>query len=207
MASSTPTLAEVLTGAISSALRDVHTAIPGKVVRYDAAKQLADVQPLVHAAYADESGESVAVALPVVPNCPVQFSSGGGKAVTHPVAVGDKGLLVFSEASLDAWLARDGVDVDPGVDHRHNLTDGIFIPGVNPFGAPLAAVPSDAVGIGTPGGAYQGVAVGPKTHDALEALREWVADIASHAMFSSAPNPLKVVNSTPDVSSSDVKVT
>lgn len=156
---SAPTLAEVLRSAIASALENVHTAIPGRVTRYDAGKQQADVQPLLKIAFEDEDGNRVSESLPVVRNCPVQFGGGGGLTITFPVAVGDTGLLVFSEASLDKWLEGDGREVDPDLDLRMSLTDGIFIPGVKPFGA-SRAVPSGVIAIGRDGGEFQPAVLG-----------------------------------------------
>src|SRR6266702_894931 len=100
----TPTLGEVIRDGIGSALESVHTAIPASVTKYDAATQKADVQPLVKMAYEDEDGNRQAVNLPVVTSCPVQFPGGAGLTIVFPIAVGDTGLLVFSEASLDKWL-------------------------------------------------------------------------------------------------------
>ena len=42
--------------------------------------------------------------------------------------------------------------MDPEFDHLHGLSDGIFIPGVRPFGAPLAGVPTDHAAIGLSNG-------------------------------------------------------
>lgn len=165
--SRTPSWSEVIRRGVTAALEGVHTAIPGKVTRYDAATQKADVQPLIRAAYEDENGERVAASLPVVTNCPVQFGGGAGLTITYPLAVGDTGLLVFSEGSLDKWLAGRGGEVDPGIDTRFALADGIFIPGVKPFGAARATNPGAAVCIGTDGGAFQGAALGA-------ALAEWL---------------------------------
>lgn len=53
-----------------------------------------------------------------------------------PVAVGDTGLLIFSDRSLDVWLATGGI-VDPGDDRRHALSDAVFVPGLRPFSSPL----------------------------------------------------------------------
>jgi hypothetical protein len=54
-----------------------------------------------------------------------------------PVSVGDTGLLVFADGSLDVWLARGGV-VDPLDDRHHALSDAVFIPGLRPFSNPIS---------------------------------------------------------------------
>lgn len=208
--SRSPTLAEVVRGTVTSYLEGVHTAIPGKVVRYDKTKQQADVQPLVQVAYFDEEGDRVVENLPVIPNCPVQFSGGGGVAVTHPVAVGDEGMVFFSEACLDTWLSSGSTDpVDPTHDRRNHLADGVFVPGVYPFSRPRAAHPDDAVGIGVPGGAYQGVALGDTLKTFLDSLKS-ALDSHTHVApggggVTSGPTPTSP--SVPTVSSTALKVT
>lgn len=159
MPSRSPTLSEVFQTAIDSALDSVHTAIPAKVTRYNASKQQADVQPLIKQAYEDEFGDRQVASLPVVTNCPVQFPGGGGFTLIYPLSEGDTGLLVFSQASIDKWLSTGGT-VDPDIDHRHALTDGIFIPGVNPFSSPRSDGPSDKMIVGRDNNSVQ-IQIGP----------------------------------------------
>lgn len=166
-----PTIGETWNNAITGALGSVNTAIPGSVVRYDASTQLADVQPLIPHSYEDEGGDRQIERKPVVPNCPVQFPTAGGFVITFPVAVGDTGLLVFSQASLDRWQSGDGSEVsDPGFDHRHNITDGIFIPGVRAAGAPRQTQPTDAIHVGVDGGTFQGVGLGAEIRAKISEL-------------------------------------
>ena len=146
-----PTLAEVLRATVQGTLENVHTAIPGRVTRYDASKQQADIEPLVQAAYEDEEGNRQVSKLPVVSNCPVHFPGGGGFTLIYPLSAGDTGLLIFSEASIDKWASGDG-NVDPDIDHRFHLSDGIFIPGVRAFSNPRSDGPSASLIVGMDGG-------------------------------------------------------
>jgi hypothetical protein len=127
--SRTPTIAEVLTAAIDARLADVHTSIPAKVVRYDAAQCLVDAAPLVRAPERQESGRVAYLPLPVVTNVPVAFPQGGGFRLTFPLAVGDTVWLSFSEASLERWL-RFGGEVSPEDPRRFALSDAAAFPGV-----------------------------------------------------------------------------
>ena len=161
--SRTPTLAEVIRAALDARLVDVHTAIPAKVVRYDASKCLVDAAPLVKAPVLAEDGSTSFDALPVVPNVPVSFPGAGGFRVTFPVSVGDTVLLVFSEASLERWLQFGG-DVDPQDPRRFALSDAVAIPGLRSF-ADVEAAATDAVVIESNG---NDVRLGTKT--AAEAL-------------------------------------
>lgn len=141
------TLQDLLARFRESLLADLHTSLPGKVVRYDAATQKADVQPLIKERYADENGAAQSRDLPVIPAVPVQFPGSGGYRITFPVTVGDTGLIVFSEASLDKWLVSGGT-VDPADDRRHDLTDAVFLPGLRDFGHALASAPTDRATFG-----------------------------------------------------------
>ncbi len=126
---------------------DLHTALPGKIVKYDESTQKADVQPLIKERYTDESGAQQSRELPVIPSVPVQFPGAGGYRITFPVAVGDTGLIMFAEASLDKWLVSGGT-VDPADERRHDLTDAVFLPGLRDFGHALTSAPTDRATFG-----------------------------------------------------------
>lgn len=197
----TPTLGEVIEARIATELESMHTAIPGRVVKYDPATQKADVQPLVRSAYLDEDGLRQTASLPVVPSCPVAFPGGSGLVVTFPVAVGDFGLLIFAESSLDKWLAGSGGEVDPQFDHRHHLSDAVFIPGVRPFGAARSTNPGNAVCIGVDGGAFQGAALG-------HALVTWLnAHVHTSGGSGSPTSPPTIAAIDADFVSASVKIT
>ena len=146
-----PALDEVIQAAISARLLGTHVALPARIVRYDAAKQQADCQPVVQQAHDDEEGARVVAALPVVPGVPVLFPGGGGYRLTFPIKAGDDGdfcLLVFSEVSLDKWLTGKGAIVDPEIDHAHALADAVAFVGLRPFGAPWKSAPTDEATLG-----------------------------------------------------------
>ncbi len=119
-------LSDAVNQAIDNRLSAVHTALPGNVEKYDAATQLADIQPLIMRRYPDDSVES----LPVVTNVPVIFPAGGaGGMLSFPIVQGDPVLLIFCEKSLDVWLSKGG-NVDPLDRRKFDLSDGIAIPGL-----------------------------------------------------------------------------
>jgi hypothetical protein len=134
MSQNNPSMAEVLSMAISSRLAEINVSIPGRVVTYNRTKREATVQPLIRRAYVDADGERKTEKLPIIPGVPVQFPGGGvsGVDMSWSLAPGDLVLLMFCHASLDKWLEVGG-EVDPGDDRRFNLSDAVAIPGIRPF--------------------------------------------------------------------------
>lgn len=126
-----PTLADLLSDVLDTRIADIHTALPGRVVRYDSAKQLADVQPQIQCADLDVDGVVVTRSFPVLPSVPVAFPAAGGFAITFPVQAGDTGLLVFCELPIDRWRAT-GQESHPADIRRHSVTSAIFYPGLRP---------------------------------------------------------------------------
>lgn len=129
------TLQAVIQQAIKAQILELHTCLPAKVVKYDQLTQKADVKPLIKRKLRKDQS---LIELPVIPSVPVQHPCGGGAFIHMPIAVGDTGIVVFSERSLDAWLSGDGQIVDPKDIRHHHLSDGVFIPGVKPFSKGVA---------------------------------------------------------------------
>lgn len=68
--------------------------------------------------------------LPEIPNVPVMYLGPGGMQVRGPIEVGECGLVVFADRSIDDWI-QEGGPVEPVMRHaRHALIDAIFIPGL-----------------------------------------------------------------------------
>lgn len=136
-----PTLAEVIREAITSRLLDVHTALPGRVEKYDAATQTADVLPMVVRSVPARAGGYDTEELPVIPNVPLAWPRGGGCALHFPIEKGDFVLLVFSEAATSQW--RESGDLsEPGDLRRHHLSYPFAIPGIAPNAGKLADAPA-----------------------------------------------------------------
>ena len=110
-------------------LQDVYTALPGAIEASAAAKGLARVKPQIQEVQ-DSTGKYKP--LPVIPGVPVHFFGGSAASLTMPLAKGDTGLLIFTKHALEVWLSRGG-DVAPGDPRLFDLTDAVFLPGLNPF--------------------------------------------------------------------------
>ena len=207
--SRTPTWSEVIKGAIDASLTDVHTCIPCTVTRYDASKQMVDVKPAIKISHEDEEGERQVSSIPVIVNCPIVYPGGGGLVMMFPIAVGDTGMIMFAESSMDKWLAHGGSDIDPGYDQRFHLSDGVYLPGVRPFSNARQTSPGAAVVIGTDGGAFQGAALGQTLQTFLGSLKTYLdahthTGVTTGGGTSGAPLPSP---SVPDVTSDTVKIT
>jgi hypothetical protein len=147
-----PQLAEVLEAATAAMAAGLHVSLPGRIVKWDAQKQRADVKPCIKRAFYGEDDARGVESLPVVASVPVIFPGSGGYRMTFPIHAGDTDgdacLLVFSDGSLDRWLSGTGGEVDPEVDHGHILADAVAFVGLRPFGAPLSSCPTDEATLG-----------------------------------------------------------
>ena len=127
--SETPTLEKLIQNAIRAELLDLHTMLPARVEQYDSATQKASISPLLKKKYIDGN----VVQMPVINDVPVQWPSGGGAFIHMPLEVGDVGMAIFSERSMDKWLSGDGGFVLPDDIRHHDISDAVFIPGVRTF--------------------------------------------------------------------------
>ena len=73
------------------------------------------------------NGEEVARDIAIMPRVPIGFFKAGGFVLTLPVAVGDEGLIIFSDRGLGVWK-ETGKKAPPRETHLHALSDGVFIP-------------------------------------------------------------------------------
>lgn len=134
-------------------LAELHTAMPGIVQKYDASKQLADVQPVFQRLFLDDEDAPQTYELPVITDVPVAFPQGGGAYLTFPLAKGDRVLLVFSQRSLDAWKESDGkTQMLPGETRRHHLSDAVALAGIATARNPIPNASSKDVVLGAASG-------------------------------------------------------
>lgn len=74
------------------------------------------------------------------------FPGGGGFELTFPLAAGDEGIVVFASRCIDAWWQQSGVQ--PQAELRmHDLSDGMFIPGM--FSQPRLPSPAPSTSVPT----------------------------------------------------------
>lgn len=135
------TINEVVNSHIENALSEIHTAFPAQVLRYDAAKQCADMQPVIKKKLRDNS----VLPMPVIHNVPILFPSSGGALLSFPVNEGDTMLIICCERSIDSWLSSDGSQIDPEDTRKFNLSDAVAIPGLYTFGKNLHPASNDVL--------------------------------------------------------------
>jgi hypothetical protein len=157
----TPEWADLLQTAVETGLADVHTAMPGQVVRVvpDGQQQLVDVRPCLRRAVPTDDGTAPFVEedLPILPRVPVGYPQGGGFFLSWPLKPGDFVTLVFAERSIDRWLATASkarqAAVSTGDVGMHTLDGAIALPvGPAPLANLLQGVSADDLVIGVSGG-------------------------------------------------------
>lgn len=123
----------VIKEAIDAVLLDLHTWLPARVVKVNGDRSV-DVQPLLKRRYRD----GTLVDLPILQNCMVSVPRGTTWSIDLPIAIGDSGLALFCERSLDNFSTSGGEPVDPADPRHHDLSDAIFVPGLYPLTNPLS---------------------------------------------------------------------
>ena len=115
-------LEDVVGTGVDTALKGLHTCLPGQVISFTPATQLADIQPTIKI---KQDGELKNMA--VLSEVPVRFPKSGVFSLSFPLAAGDEVLLIFAERSLDTWLTYGGIQ-NPFDVRKHDLSDAIAIP-------------------------------------------------------------------------------
>lgn len=127
---------------IQRMIDNVHVAMPVSVLSFDGSgAPKVTVQPLTQLKVT--LGDTVTYkSLPVVSNVPVvmPYAQTAGLMLTLPIKAGDTGLLIVPDRGLDNFLTGGGGQSPPPFDgdpttvapRAHSLTDGIFVPGLNP---------------------------------------------------------------------------
>lgn len=184
-------LSEVIELAISKALYETHVMLPA-VVTQVRGNQLVDIQPQLRRRYA--TGDLVT--LPVIQNVPVQLLAGKTWWFKGPIAVGDVGMAIFSERSLDNWKVGGGF-VDPKDPRKHHLADAVFIPGL---ASKATQVPGDPAALiihnasaeihALPGGKFKIKNDSNELLDLLVQLTQAIIDARINTIF----GPQQVIN-------------
>jgi len=104
--------------------QDMWTSLPGEVVDFDPQTQTATIKPHYKSKF---NGE--VVEMPELQEVPMLTQRNGAFALTFPIKKGDGVMLNFQARDSELWYNKGGPQ--EGFSARmHNLSDAVFIPGL-----------------------------------------------------------------------------
>lgn len=127
-----PTDIEAIREAIESLRTEIRTVMPAEVVRYNAATQRADVQPLIRCRTIDGKTRDI----PQVSSAPVLWPRFAGFDFQGELEPGDTVTLLVADRSLDKWRQTGG-RVDPVDTRKHEVNDALVLPSLWPDVNPI----------------------------------------------------------------------
>lgn len=104
-------------------MKSVCTSIPGHILAFDPATQLAQVQ--IGIRRVDLNGSTFAVQ-PII-ETPV-YMPGGSWGIEYQIDNGTEGLILFSQRCIDGWVNEGGIASNP-IGRFHDMQDAFFLPG------------------------------------------------------------------------------
>lgn len=122
-------LATYINSKIHSQILITNTVIPAVVRAYDGNLNVVTVQSMFKITL--KTGEKIDI--PLLRRVPVAHFGGGSFCVSKKPSIGDNGLLLVSQRSLDEWKGSIFSDLTPQQyapknKRTHNINDSIFIP-------------------------------------------------------------------------------
>ena len=121
----------------------IWTAMPCIVESYDAEKQTCTLQVAIKSGVQDiKTGTVTQTQLPILPDVPVQWPSGGDWSQTFPLKKGDEGIAIFACRCIDSWWQSGGVQTQ-AEQRMHDLSDAMFVPGIRSQARKLTNVSTD----------------------------------------------------------------
>lgn len=192
-------------------MTELRVALPGRVEKYDNARQVADVKPLVQRRIKASDGSFIVESLPVLPEVPVVFPRAGDLVLTFPIEVGHHVQLLFNDHSIDQWYSGDGSEVDPLDIRSQSLSDAVALPGFYPSAKAITPPPPGTAFIGDSTGIPDFVALSTKVITELTAIKSAIAGavvVAGDGGASLKATILTALASFPgSVAASDVQAT
>lgn len=111
-------------GMAADKVNEIHTAMVGKIMSWDANKCRASIKP--YGAYVCTDGdEKERLEYPLLTDVPAVLPGCRSVGIAYPIKKGDDVLIIISENDYDEWLS--GTDSDG--DMRFDLSNSFFIPG------------------------------------------------------------------------------
>jgi hypothetical protein len=134
--------AELLRRALESRLGDVYTTLPGRIEKYDAGTNKADVSPTIKRPVPTTDDSISFEQLCIIPNVTICFPCGGGFTVSWPLDKGDHVILLFTTYSINQWL-KSGITSEPGDLRLHHLANALALPMLRPNHPPFLSSSED----------------------------------------------------------------
>lgn len=132
---------KMLRGVFGEYLKDnMRTSVPGHVLSFDPATQMAEVQ--IGLMLEDRLG-SQQPRRPII-HVPVQFWGAAGGTLECRVASNTEGVLFFSQECIDSWVDQGGVAVK-SEPRRFSINDAYFIPGVRSIPGAITDFSNDGI--------------------------------------------------------------
>lgn len=122
MADNRSRLETAIQAGIDTALKEVHTCLPGEIISFDPATQLANIQLLIKR---KQSGKLVNIA--VLQDVPIRYMASKKFSMTFPLEEGDEVEVKFAERSIDVWLENGGIQ-NPDDRRKHSFSDAYATP-------------------------------------------------------------------------------
>jgi len=114
----------VIEQSIKHSQANIQTALPAKVISFNGHTVTCEI--MLNKILTN--GQQIE--FPPLVDVIVQFPHAGGFCFTVPINAGDEGLVIFASRCIDGWY-ESGTKSPPLDNRMHDLSDGIFIPGVN----------------------------------------------------------------------------
>lgn len=125
---------------VDEGAKSLRVALPAAITAIEG-DQTVDVQPLLKVRYTGAEPTN----MPQIKSIPVVMPQGGDWRISYPLAVGDMGIILVVDRSLDTWLAGTGSAADPQDTRCHHLADAVFLPGIVPTAMQTQDTSSDLV--------------------------------------------------------------
>lgn len=140
---------KMLRGIFGEYLKDnMRTSVPGHVLSFDPATQMAEVQIGL---MLEDRLDNQEARRPII--CvPVQFWGASGGTLECRVGSGTEGGLFFSQECIDSWVDQGGVAVKSET-RRFSINDCYFIPGIRSIPGAITNFANDGIRLRSKDGA------------------------------------------------------
>lgn len=142
-------LAQAIDELIDDRIAKINIQLPGKVVKYDADNQRANILIMTNE-YDEITGEDSDTKNYILPDVPIEIlASGDDTFVKVPIKNGTLGAISFYNIDIGTYLAGNGNTPvsSTGNNRRFDLSDCSFRPGLRPFARAVDAEGNAAIEI------------------------------------------------------------